>query len=122
MPGSDPSSLLDPHAFAIDRMAGNPTVDVAAVVADLDTAALQRLDQVKVLPAADLAQDDVADLERGRVHRGHGAQLPRLDLAAHGVAAGPERHRLAPLQPRDVFRRPTHDGLPPLASRGSFPW
>src|SRR5438067_6613439 len=103
-----PGSRLDGDALAEDGAGRDPPVDPPAVVADLEPPALDRLDQVEVLPAVDLAQHDVADAQRRRVHRGDGAELARLDLAGHGVAAGAERHRLARPQLLDVPRGPAH--------------
>jgi hypothetical protein len=59
------------------------------VVADEILLAAHRLDEMEIFPASDLAQDDVAHLEHRR-RRLDGTQLPRLDLAAHRMAAGPE--------------------------------
>src|SRR3954463_10109525 len=54
-------SVLDPDAPAEEGGRGHPAVDPAAVVADLEPRALDRLDQVQVLPPVHLAQDDVPD-------------------------------------------------------------
>src|SRR5262245_5233278 len=105
MPGP---STLDADALAVDGAGGHPAVDPPAVVADLEARPLNGLDEVQVLAAPHLAQDDVADLERRGVNRLHRAELPRLDLAGHRVAARPEGHRLAGAQLRDVPGRPAH--------------
>lgn len=91
-------------------MAGDPAVDAAAIVADLEARALRGFHQVQVLGAVNLAEDDVPDLHRRRVDWRDGAQLPRFNLASHRMAAGPERNRLACSQLRNMTCRPTHNG------------
>ena len=48
---------------AEDRVRADPTVDEAAVVSDLESLALNRLDDVEVFRALDLAQHDIANLD-----------------------------------------------------------
>src|SRR5207248_1366858 len=80
-------------------------------VADLVALALDRLDEVQVLPPTHLAQHDVAHLELlGR--RRHRHELARVDLPAHRMAARAKLHRLAFLKFRDVSACPAHQ-VPP---------
>jgi hypothetical protein len=62
-------SILDSDAFARDCSGGHPAVDATPVVANLKPLPLDGLDHVQVLPTADLAQDDVANLKGGRLNR-----------------------------------------------------
>src|SRR5262249_47249261 len=102
-PLPDRESVLHPDAPPVDAGGGDPAVDAAAVVADLEALPLDRLDEMQVLPAAHLAQHDVPDLQRGGVHRRDRAELAGLDLALHGVAPRAEGNRLARLELLDVF-------------------
>jgi hypothetical protein len=69
---------------------------------------LHGLDQVQVLPAADLAEHDVTD-PRSALGEGFDRDgVPVVDLAGHGVAPRAHRHRLPPAQPLDRRRRPAH--------------
>src|SRR3954466_3675782 len=95
-------SRLDPDALAVDRRRRDPAVDAPPVVADLEPPSPDRLDQVEVLRAADLAEHDVAEGEVRRVHRRDGTELPGLDPPGHGIATGVELDDLARLQPRYV--------------------
>lgn len=98
-----------PDTSAKDRVCRDPTVDATAVVANLETLALDRFYQVYVLVAVDFAQDDVANLERSRIiNRFDCTKLSRLDLADHRVAARTELYSLTVLQLLNVLRCPAH--------------
>src|ERR1700722_18585828 len=86
--------------FDFDRfpegvMRRTPAVDAAAIVADLEAAFVDRLDQVKVVGAPDAHQHDVADDECGRVAWGHGDVIAIVDPAGHRMAARLDAHGLA---------------------------
>jgi hypothetical protein len=91
-----------------DRPGRHPAVDPTAVVADLEPLPLDGLDQVEVFAAFDLAEHDVADADGSRIDGLDRAELPRLDLARHRVAAGAERDGLAAAVLLDVRRCPPH--------------
>src|SRR5262245_15185497 len=95
-------STLDADALPEDGTGRHPPVDPPAVVADLEARPLDRLDQVEVLPAPDLAQHDVAGPEGGGVNRLDRAELARVDLPGHRVAARPEGDRFTGAQLLDV--------------------
>jgi hypothetical protein len=65
---------------------------------------------MQVLGTADPAQDNVADREGMIAERFDRAQLAALDLADHAVAARPELHGLAALEPCNMAVRPAHAG------------
>src|SRR4051794_11173708 len=67
------TSIFNPDTPAEDAVPRHPAIDPPAVVADLEALALDRLHQMQVLAATDLAQHDVPDLERRRIDRRHGA-------------------------------------------------
>src|SRR5438045_1634831 len=90
--GNSWTSVLDFDAPAEDRTTRDPAVDPPAVVADLEALSLDGLHEMEVFPAADLAQHDVTNLQRRRIDRSYGAELPRRDFPGHGVAARTERH------------------------------
>jgi len=111
---------------AEDLAARDPAVDAAAVVADLESLALDRLDEVQVLVAHHTAEHDVTDHRDVVAERLDRAALAAGDLADHAVAARPELHGLAarrpglgggtgsgpmrtPAAPRDGDRAPASD-------------
>jgi len=63
---------------------------------------------MKILKAVHLAQDDVTDLEIGRIDWHHRAQLSGFNLPAHGIPAGTKLNRLSSSQLVDVGSGPTH--------------
>src|SRR5262245_19770291 len=80
------AALLHRDQAPEDLAPRDPAVDGAAVVADLEALALDRLDQVKVLVAFHAAEHDVIDRERVCFgERLHGAELPARNLADHAV-------------------------------------
>src|SRR5262249_18286413 len=109
-------SRLDANALAEDRVGRDPPVDAPAVVADLEPLPLDRLDEVQVLAPFDLAEYDVADLQRRRIDRHHRADLARLALPRHRMATRAKRRRLARAQFLDMTGGPTH--AIPSDSRG----
>jgi hypothetical protein len=50
------------HAFSVNGVVADPAIDSASVVPDLEAASLPGLDQVEVLKAICLAEDNVPDL------------------------------------------------------------
>src|ERR1043165_898608 len=74
---------------AEDLASRDPAVDAAAVVADLEALALDRLDEVQVLVAPHAAQLAVADGGHVLAEWLDRAELAALDLADHAVAARP---------------------------------
>ena len=84
-------SILDPDALAEYPVAANPAVDPASVVSDLISVASDRLDEVKVVVAPDLAQNDVSDAQYHRIADGlNRAKLTRGNLPRHRVPSWPE--------------------------------
>ena len=61
-----PRSFFDARAPAKDRIWSNPTVDPAAVVANLETAIRNCLDEMQVLGTPNLTQNDISDFELWR--------------------------------------------------------
>src|SRR5262245_8941969 len=101
---------LDAEQTAVDCVRSYPAVDEPTIVSNLEALALDRLHQVKVLGALDLAEHDVADEQGSGIDRDDSAELPRLDLRRHAVAARAEGHGLALPQLRDIAGSPTHLG------------
>ena len=60
-------------------MSADPAIDEAAVVRDLEALTLDRIDEVQVLVTANLAENDVADAQRGGIDRRDRAELAGLD-------------------------------------------
>src|SRR6185312_7566338 len=96
--------VLHLRALAEDAVGADPAIDVAAIVADLKAAALDRLHEMQILRAAYATEHDVAHRERRRIDRRYRAQLTGIDLSAHRIAARAKGNRLAPLQARDMAR------------------
>src|SRR5258708_1157883 len=99
-------SRLDPDAFPEDRGLRDPTVNVPPVIADLETLTLSGSDQVKVLGAPTLPQNDIIDLKGRRVDRLDRAELAGFEPSGHGVTAWTELDGFALVQLLDVMARP----------------
>src|SRR5947209_2781920 len=69
------SSILDADAPSEDPHSSDPAVDPASVVSDLKPAALDRLDQVQILAAVDLAEYDIAHFEFPQLNWRNSAEL-----------------------------------------------
>src|SRR5262245_46813261 len=82
------ANLLNLRAFPKNAVGADPAIDAASVVADLKALVLNCFDKMKVLVAVHFAKDDIAHLQRGRVHGFDRAKLAGLDLAGHGIAPG----------------------------------
>ena len=73
-------SRIDSGEAAENGPRGDPTVDAPPVVADLESPALDRLDEVEVFGTAYSTKDDVAHVDVGWVDRLDRAKLPGFDL------------------------------------------
>src|SRR5689334_3493419 len=89
------ASVFHPRADTEDRVLRHPAVDAAAIVADLKTRAGDRLDQMQIFVAADLAQHDVAYLESIMIDGRDGAELAGGNAARHRMTARPKLHGFA---------------------------
>jgi hypothetical protein len=72
----DSARSFNSDTFSVNPTGTDPTVDASAIVPDLKLVALSGLDEVNVLVAVDLAQNDVTNLKVVRIRRHDGAQLP----------------------------------------------
>src|SRR5262245_41206677 len=99
---------LDSDQSAEDRRWADPAVDSAAVVPDLEPAAVDRLDEMQVLVPAHPTEDDVTHNQRRGIHGLDRAELPRFDLASHRSARRAERNGATCSQLLDVPRCPSH--------------
>jgi len=63
---------------------------------------------MEVLETVYLAQDNVADIKVLPSYRDHGAKLPGLDLAGHGVATRSELDGLTVFQFFNIWSGPAH--------------
>ena len=101
--------ILDPCAFAENRICSYPPVNAPAIVADLKSFSLNRLDEVNILSAIYLAQHNIASDQRRRVFDWfNGAELAGFDSTNHRVPAGAKLNGFALLEFRDVVSRPSH--------------
>ncbi|MET0656647.1 MAG: hypothetical protein ABW110_00620 [Steroidobacteraceae bacterium] len=98
----------DARAFPKDFIRSNPSIYEATVVSDLESAVLDRFDDMKELASLDLAKNDVIDLKRHRIDWFDNAELSRFDSPLHGRATWTKRHRFASAQLLDVMRCPAH--------------
>ena len=64
---------FNPDTLSVDAVGTDPTVDVAAVVANLKPVALPGFDEVGVLVTVDLAQNNITNLQVIRMRRHNGA-------------------------------------------------
>src|SRR5690348_11834660 len=99
---------LDSRAFAEDAIFTDPSVDPTAIVPDLKPLALNRFDQMQVLLAIYFAEHDVTHLKGSKVHRLDRTELPRFDLAPHGMPPGTKLNRFPILQASDILSSPSH--------------
>ena len=61
------SHSLDSNTAPVDRVCGDPSVDAASIISDLEPRALDRFDQVQVLRPVYLAEDDIANRKACRM-------------------------------------------------------
>jgi hypothetical protein len=71
-----PTPGLNPNAFPVYRVRSDPSVDEPAVVANLESAAVDRIYDMKVFISADFAESDITNFKYRRVDRHHGASWP----------------------------------------------
>jgi hypothetical protein len=86
---------FDSDTLSVDPIGANPTVDPSAIVPNLESVALSGLDEMDILVAVDLAQNDVTDRQVVKIHRHNGAELSRLNLPAHGIPTRAKLYRVA---------------------------
>jgi len=71
-------SWLNLHKSTENRIGPDPPIDVSAVVADLKSAALDRLDEMQVLGPSNFAEHDIEGAKVARIHWLDGAKLTRF--------------------------------------------
>jgi hypothetical protein len=62
---------LNTNTLSVDTIHANPAVDSSTIVPNLESVALFGFDEVKILAALDLAQDNVSHIEIIRTGRRH---------------------------------------------------
>jgi hypothetical protein len=72
-------SWLNPYKSTENRIGSYPSIDVSAVVPDLEPAILNRLHEMQILGATDFAEHDIAGAKLTRVHGLDGAKLSGFD-------------------------------------------
>src|SRR5688572_26214285 len=63
---------FDSDTLSVNPVGADPTVDASAVVANLESVGLSGFDEVNVLAAVHLAQDDITNLQFVRIRRHNG--------------------------------------------------
>lgn len=101
-------SVFYANAFPVDRVVADPAVDVAAIVGDLETLALDRTYEMKIVMSVDLAEHDVAGFERVGIDGDDGAELTGFDPTRHGAPVWAKPNSFACTQLNDVEVGPTH--------------
>jgi hypothetical protein len=64
---------FDSDTLSVNRIGPYPAVDTSAIVPNLESVALSGLDEVDILVAVDLAQNDITDFKVVRIRRHNGA-------------------------------------------------
>src|SRR5919198_6366435 len=90
-------------------MRADPSVDAAMIVADQETPAIDRLDQMQVHAPAYAHQDDVADLQVVRSTQRDRDPRPIPHFRAHRLTVRVNLHSLAALQGSDLVWCCIHD-------------
>src|SRR5688500_2102012 len=86
--------MLHLGGATVDRGRANPPVGVAPVVADLKPLAVYRRHKMHVLVATDSDEHDRPNAEFLGITRHQGDEIAVVDLGAHRVTSGPNRHRV----------------------------
>jgi hypothetical protein len=67
------ASSFDPDTLSVDSIGADPAVNASAIVPNLESVALSGFNEVDILAAVDLAQDNITDLKVVRIRRNNGA-------------------------------------------------
>ena len=87
--------VLDADTLSENRVGGDPPIDASAIVANLKSRTLNRLDQMQILASVQFAKNNVTDFDRNGFSRNDSAELARFDLSPHRTAMRTKGNRFA---------------------------
>jgi hypothetical protein len=85
----------DVRTNPVDRIQGYPTINSANIIANLKSITLYGFDQMQILAPIYFAKDNIPFFQDPVAQRFNCDQLPRFDLAFHGIAPGTELNGLS---------------------------